>query len=252
MTIDFSKQNTIEEKKELTYALYQRFNERYGNLADMNLVKEALDNIVVKEEIDGPLGTTALFHDGKIDVKEDINISTMFHEVLHYITNEHNGVIFSLGYAFSDEELDRLADKYGEKKFREQLWTMDESFTTFITELAIPESDYKNIYEYGVSFLRNFYKELQDSNIDTFFILNMYFKNSPEDGLKFMKPFGDNFEFIMSSIEKSNNSGYIGVIFRAKKENPNITAEEIMGKILTKEELKVLIDEAVSNMKTRS
>ena len=39
MTIDFSKQNSYEEKIELLRNLFRRFNENDGNLIDMNKVE---------------------------------------------------------------------------------------------------------------------------------------------------------------------------------------------------------------------
>ncbi|MBR5662491.1 MAG: hypothetical protein IKX00_02425 [Bacilli bacterium] len=251
MTIDFSKQNNIYEKKALVYALYERFNQTFGNYVDLNIVKEGLNN-VEKMTKDVGLGISAYQEDDKIYVKDDVDINTFFHEVLHYVTREHNGMAYSLVGAYSDEEFDNCCREFGQDRFVKQIAMLDESFTTFITELAIPETDYTNLYEFGTNFLRKYYSALINNGIDTSFLFTMYFNEDPVIGLKFKESFGSKFKELIDTIEKSNNAQYIGKIIREQRKNPSLTADDIIGKKLTEEEIDNLIEESINNMKTRS
>lgn len=250
MQIDFSKQNTLDEKKFLVYALYQRFNETYGNYVDLEKVKDAL-NSIEKKTIDIGLGVSAYQEDDKIYANDDVNINTLFHEVLHHITREHNGMAYSLIKAYSDEEFDECCNEFGEDRFISQIAMLNESFTTFITELAIPEIDYTNLYEFGTNFLRKYYSNLNNNGIDPSLLFVMYFSDNPEIGLKFKQSFGSNFKALIDTIEKSNNSKYIGKIIMAQRKNPSLTVDDIIGKKLTEQEIDTIIEESINNLKTR-
>lgn len=260
MVIDFSKQNTIEEKIELVYKLFERFNENYGNMVDMSLVTEALNCVyvehrdVIPEEIKKEFKESyrGLESDGNIYLKENFTVDVLFHEVLHQITEIHHGLGFSLIKSYEDDEYTEMAKKYGTNTFYEQIVQLDESLTSFITVLAIPEIQIVDKYESGVIFFRDYWEKLTASNLNYTFLFRMYLQDSPSDGLKFKEAFGKDFEYVINTIEKANNKNrYIGKLIIARRSNKNVTAKDITGKILSDDEMKIAVTNAIQNLRTR-
>ena len=124
--------------------------------------------------------------------------------------------------------------------------------TRFITELAIPEVEVSDAYAYGANFMNAYYEALLNNNIDPNFMFGMYFDGNIDDMNKFKNSLGENLESVLDTIEKVNNKEiYVKKIVLARKDNPNITPEEVIGKTLTDEEIKLIIAEAVNNINVR-
>lgn len=202
----------LTELTDVIYSLYERFNNNYGNLIDLNKVKEAINQIETNpnnfpDEIKYAFnhGYKGLYFNDKIYVKENLEVDVLFHEILHYITKEHGGIKYPLLESYEDDKLLYNFNKYGDDKFASFIEQLDESMTRFITEVSIPEVTIHDAYEYGAKLIKRYYDELLSKGINPNFLFNMYLHGNMDDVIKFKDSFGDNFELVMESIERINN-----------------------------------------------
>lgn len=212
MNIDFNKEYTLKETQDIVYYLFERFNNNYGNIIDLNLVRNALNNIETNpnnypEEVVSYFehGAKGLYFEDKMYVKEGLKIDVLFHETLHFITKDHVGIKMPLLESYGDDKVDKLIDKYGMKKLLRIFDQLDESLTRFITELGIPEVKIEDAYEYGANYMRNYFNALNDNGVNPEFVLNMYLNGNIDDVTKFRESFGSNFEAVLEAIERINN-----------------------------------------------
>ncbi len=218
MSIDFTKQNNLQEKLILVKVLYERFNLSSGNLIDMNLVDKVISKAIevkrdtwnkyenLPKEIRSAFvhGAKGISLDDQIYLLNDVSVDTIFHEILHSVTFEHKGVSKPLIDSCTEEEIGKLIDKYGEGRALRQIEQLDESMTRFITELAVPEAEINDSYAYGAGIIKKYYEGLLSNNIDPSFILNMYINGDESDFMKFKNSFGDNFFKVLDMIERVN------------------------------------------------
>jgi len=217
MNIDMKGKNNMSDMLPLVRQLYERFNLNYGNYIDINKVDDAIKNIIIVSDTNVQSreiktrfsrGAKAFCENGKIYIKEDISIDVLFHEILHYITDDHKGIQIPFVTSYSDEEIDELIDKYGENRFIYIIEQFDESMTRFITELAIPEVEINDSYQYGANVIRKYYEGLINNGSSVDFIFNMYLNGNQNDFMKFKESFGNKFLDVLSAIEKANNVRY--------------------------------------------
>ena len=235
MSIQLQKQDEISEKLTIVRQLYERFNDDYGTFFDMNKVNDAIKNIVMINDDMSNIpssvktffqkGAKGISGDNKIYIKSDVAIDVLFHEILHYITEDHRGVQIPLINTYSEEEIADEISKYGENRFIRQIEQLDESITRFITELAIPEAEIEDSYGYGANVIRDYYNSLADNGIKSDFIFDMYINGNQEDIEKFKGSFGEKFNIILDNIERANN--FRLYIFKTPN-NPIITEQELM------------------------
>ena len=236
MDIDFSKQNSLPEKIELVIKLYERFNRNYGDLVNMDLVRDAVKNIIVvndnlsnvPEEIKDSFihRALAIQNDGIIYVKKDVSLDLLFHEILHFISKENLGVKYLYGNFYSYDEQMKMIKEMGLDIVLRQIDQLNESITRFITELGIPEIEIVDSYKFGADTIRKYYDYLISKGIDPSFILDMYLNGNQEEFNRFITSFGDRANEFLKAIESQPKD-----------------------KELTKEEVEIVIDEATDRIK---
>lgn len=242
MEVNFKNPNRLEIVKEL----FIRFNENYGNLFDIEAVNKALagvilvnddySNITDKEVINElKRGAKAVQGEDRIYLTAKATIDTIYHEVLHQLTAEKCGVYYLLITSYIKEDLEKKAEAMGIRMFIRRDEQLNESFTRFMTELAIPEVTVNDAYQYGAFVIRKYYDSLIEKEIDPFFVLEAYAKGNQEAFNRFKDSFGNNFDEVLRNIEMANNKGYY--IF---KKIPNT--------IISNEAMLAIIDEATNNM----
>ena len=237
MTIDFSKQNSYEEKIELLRNLFRRFNENYGNLIDMNKVEEAINNIIIAsgdmKNIPGDIrellqnGKTGIFSDDdqKIYIKENMLVADLVHEVLHYLSKDSGGIINAIIELYDNNIFDENIKKFGEYRTVQQVMQLNESFTCFLTELIIPEFENKNNYQYGQKCIRDYYNGLIENNTDPRFLFDAYLNGNVKATERFKNSFGDNFFSFIDAIEQHYNILYY--IVTMKQKEPTVSEEQV-------------------------
>ena len=237
MSIDFSKQNNLQEKLELVRTLYKRFNDNYGNLIDMNIVEEAISNIVVANEdmsnipaddkklLENGMAAELSLVDNKIYIKNNTILLDLVHEILHYISKDHNGMIGPVVELYPDEVFAKNMKKFGEKRTVEQIAQLDESFTCFMAELIYPEFENKNRYRFGQKCIKKYYDGLTDNTVDGKFLFNAYINGDIKATKKFMDSFGDDFYDLIDVIEQNYNALYYIIV--KKQKNPSMSEEQV-------------------------
>lgn len=216
MDIDFIKQTNITDKIIILRQLFERFNENHGNVIDMNLVEDAINNIVViKEDLSNAsseayrllrYGAKGLCGDNKIYVKESVPLDTLFHETLHFISRESRGLVMPLYEAIGEEKIMALCEKYGENRVIEMLDQLNEAMTRYITELGIPEITPIDAYEFGALFFKAYNDKLVGKGLDNTFLLNMYIYGDQEAMNRFKDSFGDDLIDVLNNIEMWQNA----------------------------------------------
>lgn len=232
MSIDFSKQNNLQEKIEIVKQLFKRFNDNYGDFIDMNIADEAFSNTIIVTKYDGlpkeiklgfDYGNKGQYFEGKIYVKETEKIDTIVHEALHYITKENGGIVLPVAKSYDDDKYVENIKKFGENRTVEQVGQLNEAFTRFLTELIVPEIEIKDQYYFGAGCLRKLYGGLKASNLDTSFLFKMYFEGTQDSVKKFMDSFGDDFYDLIDVIEQHHNMGH----YFLKQKEPTISDEQV-------------------------
>ena len=239
--------NPVDFLKNEVVKLFIQFNNNYGSFIDISLVNSALENIIVVDEHISNIsdevktrmlvGAKALSGEGKIYINENVTIDVLFHEILHFITEKHMGLMVALDDSYTNEEKIKIIEKYGMNRACRQVEQLNESMTRFITELAIPDVEIKDSYKYGADALRRYFEGLLAANKDYSFMFNMYFKyENTDDIAEFKKSFGNDFEIFINNIEIANNFRF----YLKRNERP-----------IKVEELNSIIDNALNQSESR-
>ncbi|MBO4245379.1 MAG: hypothetical protein J5892_01410 [Bacilli bacterium] len=242
MEIDFNNPNKLLVVRQL----FERFNYNYGNLFDMAQVDQALASIILVNEDYSNIseervinrfkcGAKAVQGEGRMYLTSKSTIDVIYHETLHQLTEATRGVSGLIAESYSEEEINEKITKIGENLLIRQIDQLNESFTRFMTELAIPEVTVHDAYQYGADVIRNYYNSLMAKEIDPFFVLEAYAKGNQDDFNRIKNSFGDHFDEVLRNIEMDNNKGYY--IF---KKMPNT--------MISNEAMLTIIDEATSSI----
>ncbi len=215
MEINFQKQDSLQDTITIVKQLFARFNMNYGNIIDMKLIDDAINNIViVKDDLSNVpskikkryiYGAMGIFFENKIYVKKDVSIYVLIHEIIHFITKNTRGLAIPLATSYSEEEIVNNTKKYGEDRFVEQIDQLNEAMTKFIVELIIPEIQQKDAYEFGANALRIYSDKLSELGLDKDFLFLMYFNGDMEAIKKFKDSFGDKFDELLDNLERWHN-----------------------------------------------